>query len=158
MSSSNKIIVDRLKGLISEYKVLDAFTREETEKVKQYVPFIEKCKQEQTEYSEVKDELAKFVEAQNNFKMLQDDIFGLANRVTEVSRILDILGEVVELDEESLEILKACKTFVNPVYAVEEGKVQIKDSEYSQYLKNFREEVQKQGNFLEKEYQAMLVQ
>lgn len=153
---SNKIIVERLKGLISEYKVLDTFTRQETDKVKEYAPFIEKCKQEKPNYEEVKTELGKFVEAQHNYKMLQDDIFGLANRVTEVSKILDILGEVVELEAESLEILNACKTFVSPVYAVEEGKVQVKDNEYSQFLKNLAEEVQKQGNFLEKEYEMLI--
>lgn len=153
---SNKLIVNRLKGVISEYITLDEFIKQEVERVKGYKEFIDTCRKDKKPYDEVKEELAKYIKSQNNFKVLQDDIFGIASCVSEVSRILDILGEEVELTDTQMEVLNACREFTKPVYFVEAGEVKIQDTEFNQYISNISEEINKVNNPIKEEYEMMI--
>lgn len=153
---SNKLIVSRLKGAISEYIALDNFTKGEAEKAKDYKAFIDKCQIEKPSYKEVKDDLEKYFISQGNFTSLKDDVFIQASRVVEVANILNLLGEDVELSDVEMQVLQACREFTKPTFFVEDGEVKNQSNEFKEQLLQLAKELNTEGNSIQKEYEALI--
>ena len=153
---SNKLIVSRLKGVISEYIVLDEFTKKEADTSKDYKAFIEKCQLEKPSYDSVKKDIEKYFISQGNFVSLKDDVFIQASRVVEVAKILEMLGEDVQLTDVEMQVLEACKTFTKPTFYVEEGEVKNQSNEFKEQLKILTEQLNSANNDIQREYESLI--
>lgn len=154
--SSNKLVVSRLKGAISEYIVLDEFTKKQADKAKEYKEFIDKCQLEKPTYDAIKDKLEDYFVSQGNFTALKDDVFIQASRVVEAANILNLLGEDVELTDVEMQVLNACKEFTKPTFFVEDKEVKNQSSEFKEQLLQLSKDLNIKGNPIQQEYEALI--
>ena len=153
---SNKLIVNRLKGVISEYITLDEFTQSQVKKTQEYKVFLEKCQSEKLSFESVKKEIEDYLKAGGNFEFLKDDVFLQACRVVEVSKILEMLGEDVQLTDIEMQVLDACKMFTKPTFYIDGGEVKIQSNEFKEQLKTLSEQLNSKNNDIQEEYEMMI--